>query len=117
MEGCTFKPDMSKTFNKSLSYNKKIKKENNIKYDKNINNINKDNKTFTYVDFYQYKKNIENNKKKNNNEKVKDINKIGSLTPIIIPKNIKKTNIIKNKNHDNNSFSIIHKLIHDNKPK
>ena len=117
LEGCTFKPDMSKTFNKSLSYNKKIKKENNIKYDKNINNINKDNKTFTYVDFYQYKKNIENNKKKNNNEKVKDINKIGSLTPIIIPKNIKKTNIIKNKNHDNNSFSIIHKLIHDNKPK
>ena len=117
MEGCTFKPDMSKTYNKNLSYNKKIKKENNIKYDKNNNIVNKDNKTFTYVDFYQYKKNIENNKKKINNEKVKDINKIGSLTPIIISKNIKKTNTIKNKNHENNSFSIIHKLIYDNKPK
>ena len=120
LEECTFKPDMSKTFNKNLSFNKTYKKSNT----NNINDKNKDNKSFTYVDFYQHKKNKGNSKTKNKlnktnkshiEDKKKDIEKIGSLTPIIISKKIKKTNT-SNKNNENDSFSIIHKLILDNKP-
>ena len=115
LEECTFKPDMSKTFNKKLSYNRKYKTTNNNSHKKD-----KDNKSFTYVEFYQYKKNKGNSNIKNKNKghtenKNKEIEKIGSLTPIIIPKKITKTNSI-NKNNENDSFSIIHKLILENKP-
>ena len=78
LEGCTFKPDMNQSYHKSLSYIKKYKNEL-IKINKIPNNEQEPKKT--YVDFYQFKKNIQ--KKKNNN---KDIEKIGSLTPILISK-------------------------------
>ena len=114
LEECTFKPDMSKTFKKKLSYNKKHKTNDNS------HKKDKDNKSFTYVEFYQYKKNKGNSNLKNKDKghtenKNKEIEKIGSLTPIVIPKKIKKTNSI-NKNNENDSFSIIHKLILENKP-
>ena len=89
LEGCTFKPDMNQSYHKSLSYIKKYKNEL-IKINKIPNNEQEPRKT--YVDFYQFKKNIQ--KKKNNN---KDIEKIGSLTPILISKKISKKNSINNK--------------------
>ena len=118
--GCTFKPDMSKTSHKNLSYTKKCKKEN-MNNNNNKNSINENNnKNFTYIDFYQYKKNIQNKLNKDNKEnkenKNKDIEKIGSLTPIIIPKKLKKTNTMNKNNNDKNNFLIIHKLLLDNKP-
>jgi hypothetical protein len=123
LEGCTFKPDMSKTYHKNLSYIK-LKNENKIKNNKKeeSNKDNKDNKNFTYVDFYQYKKKKENksrNKNKDNKDnKDKDIDKekIGSLTPIIIPKKLKNETTVNKRNNNNNSFLVMHKLLLDNKP-
>ena len=74
LEGCTFKPDMNKSYYKSLSYIKNYKNEIN-----RIKNESNNEKLHTYVDFYQYKKNSENKKNKN-----KDMGEIGSLTPVII---------------------------------
>ena len=117
LEGCTFKPDMSKTYYKNLSYIDKYNKENtnkkNKRKNKNDNSNEKDNKNFTYVDFYQYKKKAKKNDKKN---KSKDIEKIGSLSPIVISKKITK-NISSDKlTNDNDNFLIMHKLLLHNKP-
>ena len=114
LEGCTFKPDMSKTQNKSLSYVKKYNKDgiNNNYIDNNSCN-KKDNKNFTYVDFYQFKKNNRNKGDKKN--KIKDIERIGSLTPIIISKQLTKDNSSKKLSNNKNKL-IMHKLLLDNKP-
>ena len=83
--GCTFKPDMSKTHNKNLSYIIKFNKDGNNKINiRNKSSNEKDNKSFTYVDFYRFKRFSKTKMIKKS--KNKDIERIGSLTPIIISK-------------------------------
>ena len=114
LEGCTFKPDISKTHNKSLNYVTKYNKDRNNKNNIGNNSYNeKDNKNFTYMDFYQFKKNNRNKDDKKN--KIKDIDRIGSLTPIIISKQLTKNNSSKKLNNNKNKL-IMHKLLLDNNP-
>ena len=102
LKECTFKPDMSKTINRNLSYNKK-----HI----TTNNDNDNNKSFNYVDFYQYKKSKEN-KKENKIKKSNEKN-------ILIKKNVNNKKLklkeIKNdtdiKTSNNKKFLEFHSLI------
>lgn len=64
MKGCTFKPDMSmsKTRNKNYSASKYYRNNRNKNH---IHDEEKKHRSFTYIDFYQYKKKHENaNQKK-----------------------------------------------------
>jgi len=63
MEGCTFKPDMS--MSKTRSKNTSVSKYLNNRNKNAIHDEDKKNKSFNYIDFYEYKKKHKNSNKKN----------------------------------------------------
>ena len=105
LEQCTFKPIINKTSNKTY-LNKMIKsyKDNKTKYYL----TETDNKNLSYMDFYQYKKNLKKNRN-NKNDKSQNYNK--SLTLKENPKKLKKTKSGKKKNLNKNKFLEFHQLI------
>ena len=95
LDQCTFKPNINRTSSKA-HYNR----NNKIKY--NLTETN--NKNLTYIDFYQYKKNMAKKRGKN-----QIINK--SLTLKENPKKLTKTKSDKKKNLNKNKFLEFHQLI------
>ena len=105
LEQCTFKPIINKTSNKTY-LNKMIKsyKDNKTKYYL----TETDNKNLSYMDFYQYKKNLKKNRN-NKNDKSQNYNK--SLTLKENPKKLKMPKSDKKKKVNKNSFLEFHQLI------